>query len=176
MDPEGYLPVTLIASFHRVQALTDNMSIIIDAICSSDKLELSSGFKVRPNEDPNRWPILDTNNEEKEELISKLVPPPPLPKTLRDRNLDNLNPDVAEFVPNDLDLKNMNNKNLTNGENNKNGEETNWRQVKRKNKDNKGKKELKVKYFEREELDFPFDEELDQEMPTGRQNTFSSEW
>lgn len=46
MDPEGYLPVTLIASFHRVQALTNNVSLIVDAISSSDKLELMSGFKV----------------------------------------------------------------------------------------------------------------------------------
>lgn len=55
-------------------------------------------------------------------------------------------------------------------------EEANWRQVKRKNKENKGKKEFKVKTNEREELDFHFDEELDLEVPTGRQNTFSNEW
>lgn len=46
MDSEGYLPVTLIASFHRVQALTSNIALIVDAISSSDKIELSAGFKV----------------------------------------------------------------------------------------------------------------------------------
>ncbi|KAJ8926933.1 hypothetical protein NQ314_020785 [Rhamnusium bicolor] len=49
--------------------------------------------------------------------------------------------------------------------------------LREKNKENKGgKKEFKVKCFEREEFDFHFDEELDQEVPTGRQNTFSNEW
>lgn len=46
MDAEGYLPVTLIASFHRVQALTNNLSLVVEAITNSDKLELASGFKV----------------------------------------------------------------------------------------------------------------------------------
>lgn len=46
MDSEGYLPVTLIASFHRVQALTHNLSLVVEAITNSDKLELASGFKV----------------------------------------------------------------------------------------------------------------------------------
>ncbi|KAG5875098.1 hypothetical protein JTB14_033702 [Gonioctena quinquepunctata] len=191
MDAEGYLPVTLIASFHRVQALTNNVALIVEAISSSDKLELTSGFKVRPKKEPLRWPILDEKNEQQEEFISKLVPPPPLPKNLR--QIDNLNPDVAEFIPHDLDQNNqkiMNNnnipKNLVNGsgttknsdkiKDDINEDEENWRQVKRKNKENKGKKEFKAKAFEREELDFHFDEELDQDVPTGRQNTFSNDW
>lgn len=51
-----------------------------------------------------------------------------------------------------------------------------WRQVKRKNKENKVRKESKVNNYEREDLGFYFDEEFDQEVPTGRQNTFSSDW
>ncbi|XP_018578792.1 la-related protein 1B isoform X1 [Anoplophora glabripennis] len=204
MDPEGYLPVTLIASFHRVQALTNNVSLIVDAISSSDKLELMSGFKVRPKHEPMKWPILDKNGEKEEEPLSKLVPPPPMPKTLREKqqHIENLNPDVAEFVPHESDIKKMNNniinnnmnENSTNEKMGSNGnlegqefnrdknkteqteEEANWRQVKRKNKENKGKREFKVKTNEREELDFHFDEELDLEVPTGRQNTFSNEW
>lgn len=46
MDSEGYLPVTLIASFHRLQALTTDLSLILAAVQSSDKLELFNGFKV----------------------------------------------------------------------------------------------------------------------------------
>ncbi|CAG9828662.1 unnamed protein product [Diabrotica balteata] len=183
MDSEGYLPVTLIASFHRVQALTNNVTLIVDAISSSDKLELTAGFKVRPKKDPLRWPILDENNEQTEEILAKVVPPPPLPKTLRERQLDNLNPDVAEFIPSDLEQKKQKFNTLVNGNQDslkekpkeKNEDEENWREVKRKNKENKVKKESKVKSFEREELDFHFDEELDQEVPTGRQNTFN-EW
>lgn len=56
------------------------------------------------------------------------------------------------------------------------GSDDTWREVKKKNKENKVKKDLKLSSFEREELDFHFDEEFDQEVPTGRQNTFSNEW
>ncbi|XP_066247542.1 la-related protein 1B [Euwallacea similis] len=198
MDPEGYLPVTLIASFHRVQALTSNISLILDAISSSDKIELSAGFKVRAKHDPTKWPILDKNGE-KEEIISKLLPPPPVVKKLQQTPpfSDDLNPDVAEFVPTDKEnLDSVNNKenenpqvngdsNITNKANesdvgkqkNRDDEEESWLQVKRKNKENKGKKEQKPKplEYEREELEFHFDEELEN-VPIGRQNTFSTEW
>lgn len=57
MDPEGFLPVTLIASFHRVQALTADLNIIITAIQESDKLDLVEDYKVRTKVDPTKWPI-----------------------------------------------------------------------------------------------------------------------
>lgn len=59
MDAEGYLPVTLIASFHRLQALTTDLAMILAAVRSSDKLELFNGFKVRTKEEPLRWPLPD---------------------------------------------------------------------------------------------------------------------
>lgn len=46
MDEDGFLPVTLIASFHRVQALTNDVSLVIGAISESDKLEMQGGFKA----------------------------------------------------------------------------------------------------------------------------------
>ncbi|XP_046395007.1 la-related protein 1 isoform X2 [Ischnura elegans] len=60
MDPEGFLPVTLIASFHRVMALTLDLSLIIQAIQESELLELVDGVKVRTKVDPTKWPIPDT--------------------------------------------------------------------------------------------------------------------
>ncbi|XP_063929139.1 la-related protein 1-like isoform X2 [Zophobas morio] len=204
MDPQGYLPITLIASFHRVQSLTDNLHLIIDAVSSSDKIEFASGFKVRPKHEPTKWPLLDGNNDIKK-VASQLVPPPPLPRTLR---IENLNPEVPEFVPEHNNNKTNVNMNSTddndnNKENNKennignnrerasenhnannidskenNGsttDEDSWREVKRKNKENKGKKETKMKPYEREELEFYFDEEIDECLLSGRQNTFSNE-
>lgn len=47
MDAQGFLPITLIASFHRVQTLTTNVGLVIEAIMESDKLELVDGFKVK---------------------------------------------------------------------------------------------------------------------------------
>ena len=47
MDAQGFLPITLIASFHRVQTLTTDVGLVIEAIMESDKLELVDGFKVK---------------------------------------------------------------------------------------------------------------------------------
>ncbi|XP_050313917.1 la-related protein 1B [Anthonomus grandis grandis] len=195
MDSEGYLPVTLIASFHRIQALTSNIALIVESISSSDKLELSAGFKVRAKNDPAKWPILDKNNDKEHEIISKLLPPPPLPRSIQ-QNQENLNPDVAEFIPVEKENSNLSktgnkeNENPQQKKGSHNGskelqmtkdiereEEAAWRQVKRKHKDNKIKKEQKPKQneVEREELEFHFDEELEN-VPIGRQNTFSNEW
>ena len=46
MDSEGYLPVTLIASFHRVHSFTTDLAVVVEAVRCSDKLELCNGFKV----------------------------------------------------------------------------------------------------------------------------------
>jgi len=40
MDREGYLPLTLIASFARVRALTTELEVIVEAIYESGILEL----------------------------------------------------------------------------------------------------------------------------------------
>ncbi|XP_017967355.1 la-related protein 1 isoform X3 [Drosophila navojoa] len=63
MDPEGYIPVTLIASFHRVLALTTDVALIVTAIKESDKLELFEGYKVRTKTTPTIWPISDITDE-----------------------------------------------------------------------------------------------------------------
>lgn len=108
MDPEGFLPVTLIASFHRVQALTADLSIIITAIQESDKLDLVEDYKVRTKTDPTKWPIdpADTGTNHYQSnvpsapapvetpteptpvvpLASKIlssIPPPPKPRNFR---------------------------------------------------------------------------------------------
>lgn len=43
MDNEGYLPVSLIANFHRVKALTENMELIIDVSINNLKEESLDG-------------------------------------------------------------------------------------------------------------------------------------
>lgn len=58
MDDEGYLPITLIASFHRVQALSAELPLVLTAIKESDKLEVFQDFKVRTKDDPMKWPIV----------------------------------------------------------------------------------------------------------------------
>ncbi|KAK0083200.1 hypothetical protein PV325_009187 [Microctonus aethiopoides] len=58
MDSQGFIPITLIASFHRVQALTTDVALVIESILESDKLEMIDCFKVRTVIDPLKWPIL----------------------------------------------------------------------------------------------------------------------
>lgn len=110
MDAEGYLPVTLIASFHRVQALSTDVSLIIDAVKDSDKLEFCNGFKVRTKTEPTKWPIKVAENGDEPTnpvLINEnalatttltSIPPPPLPRNF----LKLPNPPLGESPPESL--------------------------------------------------------------------------
>ena len=40
MDKEGYLPVSLIASFNRVQALTQDITFIVQSVKDSEVVEV----------------------------------------------------------------------------------------------------------------------------------------
>lgn len=64
MDADGYLPITLIASFHRVQALSADIQIVLNAVQESDQLEVFKNFKVRTKIDPTKWPIKNLPGEE----------------------------------------------------------------------------------------------------------------
>ncbi|CAK1553287.1 unnamed protein product [Leptosia nina] len=59
MSSDGTIPVTLIASFHRVRALTADVQLVLDAIRDSDKLQLIQGFKVRTAIEPMKWVLSD---------------------------------------------------------------------------------------------------------------------
>ncbi|XP_075544066.1 la related protein [Dermacentor variabilis] len=56
MDAQGYLPLSLIASFHRIQALTQDVALVMEAVRESPLLELND-VKVRTVNDPTRWPL-----------------------------------------------------------------------------------------------------------------------
>ncbi|XP_038269336.1 la-related protein 1 isoform X4 [Dermochelys coriacea] len=56
MDTEGFLPITLIASFHRVQALTTDVSLIVKALKDSKVVEILDQ-KIRRKEQPEKWPL-----------------------------------------------------------------------------------------------------------------------
>ncbi|XP_029667937.1 la-related protein 1B [Formica exsecta] len=62
MNAQGFLPLTLIASFQRVQNLTMDIDLVITAVMESDKLEViefEDGYKIRTKLDPLKWPISD---------------------------------------------------------------------------------------------------------------------
>ncbi|XP_014614163.1 PREDICTED: la-related protein 1B [Polistes canadensis] len=59
MNKEGFLPIALIASFRRIQSMTEDLNLVVDSIVKSDKLELTQGYMIRTRIDPLRWPLLD---------------------------------------------------------------------------------------------------------------------
>jgi la-related protein 1 len=64
MDSEGFLPISLIASFHRLQHLTQDVNMIINSLKDSVSVELSENqLKARPRENPLKWPIKVDNEE-----------------------------------------------------------------------------------------------------------------
>lgn len=76
MDPEGFLPIPLIASFHRVQALSADLALVLTAIKESDKLDVYKDFKVRTKLTPTKWPLIGEAPTALPET-SHVDPPPP---------------------------------------------------------------------------------------------------
>ena len=58
MDEQGFLPVSLIASFHRVQGLTQDVSLVVDALSDSTTVEIVDGVRLRTRVDPEKWPLV----------------------------------------------------------------------------------------------------------------------
>ena len=71
MTPEGYLPISLVASFNRVQQLCQDITFIVDSVDDSEIVEIKDGLMIRSKQDPESWPLKPTD----------------------------LNPSVPEFVP-----------------------------------------------------------------------------
>ncbi|XP_031554953.1 la-related protein 1B-like [Actinia tenebrosa] len=56
MDDDGFIPIALIASFYRVQALTQDPNQIQEAMKDSEVVETVEG-KMRKKENPSVWPL-----------------------------------------------------------------------------------------------------------------------
>uniref|UniRef100_A0A452RQQ8 HTH La-type RNA-binding domain-containing protein n=1 Tax=Ursus americanus TaxID=9643 RepID=A0A452RQQ8_URSAM len=80
MDEQGFLPISLIAGFHRVQALTTNLNLILEALKDSTEVEIVDE-KMRKKIEPEKWPI-----------------PGPPPRTVPQTDFSQLI-DCPEFVP-----------------------------------------------------------------------------
>lgn len=62
MDVNGFLPISLIASFHRVQALTQDVQMVIDALQDSSLVEVVDQIKVRTRVNPEKWPLVSRSH------------------------------------------------------------------------------------------------------------------
>lgn len=58
MDANGFLPISLIASFHRVQALTQDVQMVIDALKDSTVVQVVDNIKVGTKLNPEKWPLV----------------------------------------------------------------------------------------------------------------------
>ncbi|XP_037354047.1 la-related protein 1 isoform X3 [Talpa occidentalis] len=198
MDTDGFLPITLIASFHRVQALTTDISLIFAALKDSKVVEMVDE-KVRRREEPEKWPlpgppIVDYSQTDFSQLLNcpefvprqhyqketesapgspRAVTPVPT-KTEEVSNLKTLPKGLSASLP-DLDSEN-------------------WIEVKKRPRPSpaRPKKSEEPRLLhptslppqppsqpppsreqeEQEELDFLFDEEMEQ--MDGRKNTFTA--
>jgi la-related protein 1 len=100
MDSEGFLPVTLVASFNRVRSLTNDVTFIMQAVAQSEIVEVKDG-KLRSKDDPTSWPltldqpdpVISPKPEEEVDNAGDAKPAPKKSKPL------SLNPNVPEFVP-----------------------------------------------------------------------------
>lgn len=196
MDQQGFLPISLIASFHRVQALTTNVSLILEALKDSTEIEIIDQ-KMRKRIEPEKWPI-----------------PGPSPRSLPQTDFSQLI-NCPEFIPGKVFVSytesapsspkvgNLNTKKSdeTNLQSMSKGLSTSlpdldsepWIEVKKRHRPSPVKSKESVLVFEemseqqqqqqppppppeeqeQEELDFLFDEEMEQ--IEGRKNTFT-EW
>jgi hypothetical protein len=81
MDANGYIDLNVLASFNRIQALTQDIQVLVDAIKHSSLVEVNmQELKLRRRDNPEKWPlkpILETHH---------------------------LNPGVPEFVPRSMSM------------------------------------------------------------------------
>ncbi|KAJ0061927.1 hypothetical protein NL108_014507, partial [Boleophthalmus pectinirostris] len=109
MDQEGFLPIGLIASFHRVQALTTDVSLILEALRDSQEVEIID-MKIRRKEDPEKWPLpgLNLPNHAHTTDFSQLINCPEfIPRTVPDQQGSPRASTPVQQTKPDQDLSNL---------------------------------------------------------------------
>ncbi|KAD4179209.1 hypothetical protein E3N88_27800 [Mikania micrantha] len=82
-DPEGYVPISVIASMKKIKSCISNNLLLAQALCSSSKLVVSTdGKKVR-----RKYPFTE---KDKEELQSRTVVAENLPEDHSHQNLEKI--------------------------------------------------------------------------------------
>ncbi|XP_055929240.1 la-related protein 1B-like [Argiope bruennichi] len=153
MNSEGFIPVALIASFHRVQAQTQDITKVLEAVSSSELLELKDcpekGPLVRTVITPEKWPIHDALSTEFHSEIPVVIPGKQF----------NIPADVSESTGSSAKSESQ----QKTGVLPKNGNRKESRFRTKSSSTMKDIKEENPKMSESDELDFKFDEELKNE-------------
>jgi len=195
MTSDGFLPVSLIASFNRVQQLTQDITSIVASVENSEVVEVKDGLLIRPKDNPESWPLKATDlNPEVPEFIPTTIPEEE--DTAGTDGDDESEEDVKEdkkqttpglvLAKEDVDGREKLSKLLdTPTTPNKKKSPTpppaDWVEVRKKSKEERrtiqkeldmGKDENKTG-DEREELDFQLEEEVNMDFPAVKHNRFS---
>uniref|UniRef100_A0A3B5L5M5 La ribonucleoprotein 1B n=1 Tax=Xiphophorus couchianus TaxID=32473 RepID=A0A3B5L5M5_9TELE len=189
MDTQGFLPISLIASFHRVQALTTDVNLIIEALKSSTEVELVDE-RIRCKTEPERWPIptppvVGSPRTDFSQLIN-------CPEFVPRQNLNAVSAatlPVKEPLIGPADSSSSNQDSLPAADDSKDGPASEakpdpnpdaWIQVEKRHRQTSGKSKIPPAPSsqppsqaepDQEELDFMFDEEMEQMAP--RKNKFT---
>ncbi|XP_053559625.1 la-related protein 1B [Bombina bombina] len=183
MDKQGYLPLSLIAGFHRVQSLTTDINLICEALKKSTEVEVTDE-KIRRKLDPEKWPIPGVSRTDFSRLIDcpEFIPGRALVSSTESAPSS---PRKGSSLFKDGSGEPSNLKTMAKGLSASLPELDSepWIEVKRRHRASpvKSKEEQSIPQAlpkpqsleepEQEELDFMFDEELQQMQ--GRKNTFT---
>ncbi|KAG8453892.1 hypothetical protein GDO86_000496 [Hymenochirus boettgeri] len=188
MDLQGYLPISLIASFHRVQSLTTDVKLICEALKDSTEVEILDQ-KIRKKVNPEKWPIPGVLSCQLARTdFSKFVN---CPEFIPRSKLDSCSGSVPNsprkgsfFFPDGSNISNLQTMAKVLSSSMPELDSEPWIEVKRRRRTSPAKpKEVEIltpikketqssNEPEQEELDFMFDEEL-QHMQ-GRKNNFTN--
>lgn len=208
MDAKGFLPISLIAGFRRIQALTTDVSLIMEAVKSSDVVELVDE-QIRRKDDPEHWPIpgppANSSHTDFSQLIhcpefipgqtftsltavstspanQTAVEPPPATNGQLNDNSDTDTKPLSE-MSSTVQSKSVSSSDERTAEGLSSSTadpESQWVQVEKRHRNASGKNKERSTSAptnpppeaDQEELDFLFDEELEQ-LAAPRKNTFT---
>eukprot|EP00096_Caligus_rogercresseyi_P007375 TRINITY_DN2521_c0_g1_i1.p1 TRINITY_DN2521_c0_g1~~TRINITY_DN2521_c0_g1_i1.p1 ORF type:complete len:1107 (+),score=387.35 TRINITY_DN2521_c0_g1_i1:236-3556(+) len=200
MDPEGYISIAFVASFPRMRALTQDVKIILQSVKESSIVEVKDELKLRAKVEPTKWPIAADQPDPPLVISEKLNPNVPefIPtfgmvsssaftqqttsnSQGAEEDEDGTDGDDEGDEPKSEEGKKKKTPSSSGTTTPPSRSSDKWVEVKKRERkslpkddgeDNEDDEENNAYDDSREELEFNFDEDL--EMPSGRQNKFSS--
>uniref|UniRef100_A0A9J7XRZ7 La ribonucleoprotein 1B n=1 Tax=Cyprinus carpio carpio TaxID=630221 RepID=A0A9J7XRZ7_CYPCA len=178
MDSKGFLPISLIASFHRVQALTTDISLIKEAVKNSEVVELADE-QIRRKEEPEQWPIPGPSLDSPRTDFSQLIH---CPEFIPGQTFTSLSTGSDVFD----NSKSSSSKDVNTPKEQSSSlsvpDAQQWIQVEKRHRNSSGKNKERTELVQsspkqqpeadQEELDFLFDEEIER-LAAPRKNTFT---
>uniref|UniRef100_A0A673LQF3 La-related protein 1B-like n=1 Tax=Sinocyclocheilus rhinocerous TaxID=307959 RepID=A0A673LQF3_9TELE len=182
MDSKGFLPISLIASFHRVQALTTDISLIKEAVKNSKVVELVDE-QIRRKEEPEHWPIPGPPLDSPRTDFSQLIHCPEFVPGQTFTSLSTAKPQSKESSPSDSKSSSSEDGNAPKEQSSSlsDPDAQPWIQVEKRHRNSSGKNKRtelvqsspkQQPEADQEELDFLFDEEMER-LAAPRKNTFT---